>query len=226
VKKFNMVASIVALAAVSAACSPAAQNKSGNAAGNSTNSTTANAAAAQPAASNQAQAPANAASDLPADMQALAGRNGQQLHLAEGGFTSGSPGLHHANLISFGQSQAEVTQALTEILGPPQTGRNGDCPDGPVEFANFGELGVHFRDGKFVGWVLDGEMNPVLETYQGIKIGMQRSGLSAGDGDPPTFEQSSLGSEFTADGIGGLLEGSGANARVKTLFSGVTCFAR
>jgi hypothetical protein len=224
VKKINLLPAMLVIAAAAAGCSPSSQNKSGNAAANSANGTNANAAAAQPAANKQA--PANSANDLPDDMKALAGRNGQQLHLAEGGFTSGSPGLHHANLIEFGQSQAEVTQALTEILGPPQTGRNGDCPDGPVEYANFGELGVHFRDGKFVGWVLDGEMSPVLESYQGIRIGMQRSGLSAGDGDPPTFEQSSLGSEFTADGISGLLEGSGANARVKTLFSGVTCFAR
>jgi hypothetical protein len=227
VKKINLLPFVLTMAAASVACSPS-QNKSANSTVTTSNATTsANNAAAQPAANNQAQAPANANSDLPADMQAKAGRNGQQLHLAEGGFTSGSVGLHHANLIQFGQSQADVTRQLTEILGPPSgTGRNAECPTGAVEYATFGELNVNFQNGKFVGWVLDGPMRPELESYQGLMIGQTRRELSGGDGDPPTFEQSSLGSEFTSDGIGGLLDGNGPNAKVKTLFSGVTCFAR
>lgn len=222
-KKIELLPGILALSAMSVACSPTTDNK----AANTTNAAAANGAVAQPPA-NQAQPAANdSAEALPDDMQARAGRNGQQLMLAERGFTSGSVGLHHPNVITFGQSQAEVTNALTAILGPPsRSGRNAECPDGEVDVASFGELDVHFRDGKFAGWVLDGPMRPLLESHQGLTIGQRRSEISAGDGDAPRFEQSSLGAEFQSEGIGGLLEGEGANARVKTLFSGVTCFAR
>ena len=221
--KFNLLpaALALALAGMSMACSPSTNNKAANAAA------PANAAAAQQPGNTAAAPAANTAGELPADMQAKAGRNGQQLHLAQGGFTSGSVGLHHANLISFGQSQAEVTKALSDILGAPsRTGRNAECPDGAVEFASFGTLDVHFQGGKFVGWVLDGQMNPELESYQGLMIGQARSEISAGDGDEPTFEKSSLGAEFQSEGIGGMLSGNGPDAKVTSLFAGVTCFAR
>jgi hypothetical protein len=221
--KIKMLPAVLTLAAASVACSPSA-NKSAN--GTATNNAaTANAAAAQPG--NAATPAANGSAALPPELQAKAGRNGQQLHLAEGGFTWGSPGLHHANTIEFGQAQADVTRALSDILGPPsRTGRNAECPTGAVDVATFGTLDVHFQDGKFVGWVLDGQMNPVLETYHGLKIGQARGEISAGDGEETSFEQSSLGSEFSAGGVGGMLDGSGPNAKVSTLFSGVTCFAR
>lgn len=180
-----------------------------------------NAPVAAPTA-NAAMAPAAAPGN---NGQAQAPAGNQEMELIGEGFSSGSRGLHHSNMITFGQPQAQVVQQVSAILGQPsQTGRNADCPTGAVDFVNYGSLGLHFEGGRFVGWVLDGP-SPALESYHGLAVGMRRSAL-ADELAAEVDANSTLGTEVTVNGIGALLSGAGADARVTSLFTGVTCFAR
>lgn len=182
-----------------------------------------NATAASPAAN--AAAPAAVAANNAQAAAAVPADPSQKIELVEGGFSSGAVGLHHSNMISFGQPQAQVVEQVTAILGSPsETGRNTDCPTGAVDFVNYGSLGLHFEGGRFVGWVLDGP-SPALESYHGLAIGMRRSAL-ADELAAEVDANSTLGTEATVNGIGVLLSGPGADAQVTNLFSGVTCFAR
>jgi hypothetical protein len=129
-------------------------------------------------------------------------------------------------LLQFGASRANVVSQLSGILGSPsRTGRNADCPSGPVDFVSFGALDLHFEGGLFTGWVIDEAGKPELQSYHGLSVGDRRDGLDA-DADIEVDANSSLGTELSFNGIGVLLSGPRAADRVTTLFSGTTCFAR
>ena len=156
---------------------------------------------------------------------ASAGEN-QEVELAANGLTTGQRGLHHANTIEFGQPREAVLTQISAVLGTPTgTGTNAECPSGPVEFASFGSLDLHFEDGRFAGWVIDEPGGPLLESYHGLSHGDMRSELDA-DGEIETVGNSTLGTELSVNGIGVLMSGPGPSDRVTTLFAGVTCFAR
>ena len=179
--------------------------------------------AAVPAPAANAVAPA-ATNNVQAQTQAPEA-GGQELELIGDGFSSGSPGLHHSNMINFGQPQAQVVEQVSGALGQPSaTGRNADCPSGAVDFVSYGALDLHFEGGRFTGWVLDGP-SPALQSYHGLAIGARRSAL-ADELEAEPVANSTLGTEVTVNGIGVLLSGAGPDARVTNLFSGVTCFAR
>jgi hypothetical protein len=163
--------------------------------------------------------------DTPINSAGSAGAS-QTVELAAGGLTTGSRGLHHSNLIQFGAPRAAVVSQLSDILGSPsRTGRNAECPSGPVDFVSFGTLDLHFEGGRFTGWVIDEAGEPKLESYHGLKIGDRRDALDA-DADIEVDANSSLGTELSFNGIGVLLSGPRQSDRVTTLFSGTTCFAR
>jgi hypothetical protein len=152
---------------------------------------------------------------------------GQSVELVEGGFSYGSKGLHHADMIKFGEPRAEVIAALSGALGrPTATGRNAECPSGPVDWVSFGSLDLHFEGGRFVGWVIDEAGEPKLESYHGLTFGDRRSDVDGGDMDVEVVADSSLGTELIVNGIGVLMSGPGQSDTVTNLFSGTTCFAR
>lgn len=179
--------------------------------------------AAAPAPTANAIAPAAAPGNNAQAATPAAGA--QSIELTGEGFSSGAVGLHHSNMIGFGQPQAQVVEQVTAILGQPSaTGRNADCPSGAVDFVSYGSLDLHFEGGRFAGWVLDGP-SPALESYHGLRVGLERSALADELAAEPVAN-STLGNEVTVNGVGALLSGPTANARVTNLFSGVTCFAR
>ena len=145
------------------------------------------------------------------------------ISLSEDGLRIAEAGPRPAVRLQFGTtSRAEVVSALSPALGQPsRTARNEDCPTGAVDVVSFGSLDLHFADGKFAGWVLDGD-RPELQTSEGLKVGSARKEIEGGQAD----EASTLGTEIVISGIGAILDGPGADARVTTLFSGTTCFAR
>ncbi len=161
--------------------------------------------------------------DTPVNSAAGGGR--QEVQLTADGLTTGSRGLHHANVIPFGAPRGDVVRQLTAIHGRPKLGRNAECPNGPVDYASFGGLDLHFQDDRFVGWVAERESGPSFETYRGLSVGDRRSEID-GDSEVSVQAESSLGTELTIDGVGAIFSGGGGNDRVTTLFSGVTCFAR
>lgn len=150
----------------------------------------------------------------------------QTVQLAAGGLTTGSQGLHHANVIDFGQPRAAVVSQLSAILGrPTKTGRNPDCPTGPVDLVSFGSLELTFEDGRFAGWMVDSADAPMLETYHGLSVGDRRTEIDT-DAEVEVTADSTIGTEMTVNEVGVLLATPAADAPVTTLFSGRTCFAR
>ncbi|HEY0114821.1 MAG TPA: hypothetical protein VGB54_03780 [Allosphingosinicella sp.] len=213
---------LLAVLAASTACT--ARNEGANSA-NSAKALVANGADAS--AGNAATANKANPNELPEEMRARAGLNGQELRLTGNGLATASPGLHSSGQLAFGQAREEVLAAVTATRGrPTASGRNAECPSGPVEFAEFGPLALHFENGRFAGWVLEAAATPPIEEEYGLAIGTTRADLQESDQGPATFENGSLGPEFDFNGIGGLLDGPGSQAKVKTLFAGVTCFAR
>lgn len=151
----------------------------------------------------------------------------RQLRLIGGGLAVGTRGLHSSEQIDFGAPRERVVAAVTALRGAPTaTGRNADCPSGPVEMVSFGALDLHFEEGRFAGWVLDGPTDPPIREEYGLGIGSPRSEIMEMVPGEVTFRTSTLGPEFDEAGLSGLLDGEGPEARVTVLFSGVTCFAR
>ena len=150
----------------------------------------------------------------------------QSVELIGNGLTTGSRGLHHSNIVEFGQPRATVIASIAAALGKPTaTGSNADCPSGPVDYASFGPLDLHFEDDRFAGWVIDEAGGPEIESRNGLSFGDRRSELD-GDAKVETVRDSTLGHELSVDGVGVLMSGPGPSDRVENLFAGVTCFAR
>jgi hypothetical protein len=122
----------------------------------------------------------------------------------------------------YGTDQQQATTAISSILGQPsQQGTNNDCPAGPVQVASWSKgLSANFQDGKFVGWA--GAVD--IKTSRGIGFGSTRADLVKAY--KPTFKQSTLGTEFLADGLSGVMESDAADATISDLWSGVSCVAR
>jgi len=141
------------------------------------------------------------------------------LNLAPDGLVAGRP-------LRFGMARAEVTQAVSEAIGAPiEEGDNQECGAGPLAFASFrGGLGLYFQHGKFVGWDLDGGEGGGFVTAAGIGIGSTRKQLEAMH--KISVEDSTLGIEFAAGGMSGLLSMRDASGEITNLWAGATCIAR
>ena len=170
-------------------------------------------AAVAPAAP-AAPAPSPAASD-PTNGPALA-LDGQGLRLVDR--ASGG-----TRAIPFGTPEAAVLAALHPLRGPPtERANNDECPAGPMAFAEWEDyFQLVFQDGRFVGWWVD---DPGLTTMSGLGVGSSRADLDAAY--KAEVGESTLGPEFSAGGLGGLLSTRGPTARVTTLWAGTICAFR
>ena len=159
-------------------------------------------------------APGNAAPPTPAAKLALDGEGLQIFTTATGS----------SRAIPFGIGKAEALSMLESVQGEPPSdqGENIDCgatnaiwPDG---------LTVWFARDKFVGWSL-ASADSSLSTPGGLKVGTTRAELVNG-ASVASIAKSSLGEEFTAGDVAGLLDSSDAAARVINLWAGAVCIAR
>jgi hypothetical protein len=184
------------------------------------------AAADNRALATNAAAPANAA-QATRNAAAPAAVEGRILRLHPNGLATAQAGLHSADLIAFGQPRDPVVAAVTRLRGrPTATGSNGECGAGPMEQVDFGPLRLNFQQGRFAGWELSGRADPPIEEEYGLGIGTARAELERSDQGAASFETTSLGVEFDAGGIGGIMSGEGRDATVASLYAGVTCFFR
>jgi hypothetical protein len=124
---------------------------------------------------------------------------------------------------TFGMARDVVVPMVIAALGKPtDTGRNEECGQGPLDFADFkGGLSLSFQDGKFVGWDLDGRDKGPYATAAGIGIGSTLKQMR--DVTTVTVEESTLGTEFAAGGLGGLLSADAADGKVEHLWAGSIC---
>lgn len=125
-----------------------------------------------------------------------------------------------SRLIAFGTPAAEVQQAMAAAR-PGQAsedGRNDECPAGAIDYRQWPDLTLSFQGGQFVGWDVDAA-GPT--TLTGIGIGSTQAQLEAAH-TLEWFADSTLGQEFTAGNMSGLVE----DGAVSHLWAGVTCIFR
>lgn len=131
-----------------------------------------------------------------------------------------------ARPIAFGVREADVLASLEGVRGPAEKGTNQDCGAGPVQYASWPDgLSIVFQNGRFVGWGLNRRASGALATTNGVGPGMTRQALAALF-DAVTFRDTSLGVEFAAGDIFGLLDGAGPKAKITDIWAGVSCVAR
>jgi hypothetical protein len=141
--------------------------------------------------------------------------------------------------LSFGIGEAQLKMVAERLKGPAKAGRNTECGAGPLASLSWDDgLTLYALDGLFAGWALDergapspaakaaakGEPPARLTTISGIGIGSTRAQLL--DVYDAKIEQTSLGTEFNAAGLSGILDGEGEKAKVTNLWSGVNCVFR
>jgi hypothetical protein len=124
----------------------------------------------------------------------------------------------------FGVSRDIAVPIVSAVLGKPvDTGRNGECGQGPMEIVTFkGGIDLEFQDGKFVGWDLDGREKGGYRTAKGIGVGSSLRELRAAYSGV-TVENSSLGDEFGAGDLGGLLTSLKPDATITHMWAGSVC---
>lgn len=132
-----------------------------------------------------------------------------------------NPVTGSARPIAFGTPRAQVLSALS-FRGPPGTGTNGECGAGPLQYANWPDgLGLFFQDEKLAGWNTDERGKSAIATASGIGPGSTRTELEAAY--KAEFSQTTLGTEFAAGGLYGILDGSAKSAKITNMWAGVSC---
>lgn len=169
-----------------------------------------------------ASAPASASTPAE-EADARAGTTAPVLAVEGDGLRLVDPASGAARPIPFGTPQAETEAILRALLGraPDERGETSDC--GSRRFARWnGALSAWFGDEGFSGWSLpDGS---ALATVSGLRLGSPRSELALAYS--AEVMPSSLGTEFVAGTLGGVLDTDAPDAVVTHLWAGDTCIAR
>jgi len=127
-------------------------------------------------------------------------------------------------------TRAQVASLLASRLGTARVTTVRECGQGPRTQLSSGSLSALVDGARFVGWTLSpvrAGTQPVgarLTTGDGIGLGSTLAGIRGTR--TVTVTTGTLGPEFTAGTLGGLLDGTAPTARVTTLYAGETCFFR
>lgn len=140
-------------------------------------------------------------------------------------FVGNSGDVRH---VVFGTAAAQVIDAVSRASAgvAPQRGRNDECGAGPLDMASWPHgLTVMSQEGRFVGWSVsrgaaDGS-NTGLATMAGIGFGSTRGQLEAAYA--ADIRETTLGQEFAAGDLFGVLDGTGPSARITALWAGTSC---
>ena len=126
-----------------------------------------------------------------------------------------------ARAIAFGTARSDVLSMLA-YLGKPETGTNGECGAGALDYANWpGGPGLYFQNDKFAGWNLNERSKGAITTASGVGIGSSRTDLEAAYA--ADISETTLGTEFAAGELFGLLDGKGKAAKITNMWGGVSC---
>lgn len=177
------------------------------------------------------QAPADSAAPAEAPTQAAApapasAESGPLLNLTPEGLAVIDAGSGTSRALTFGLDQAMVRQVVTAARGAPTgQGTNPECGAGPLDFAQFaGDLTLWFQGGAFAGWALGRGGAADLRTAAGLGVGSTRAELESAY--EARVEETTLGQEFTAGDLSGILASSAPDARVEAMWAGVGCVFR
>jgi hypothetical protein len=126
-----------------------------------------------------------------------------------------------ARPLPFGTAQETVLTALA-ARGRADSGTQSECGAGALDYAVWPDgLKLYFQQGKFTGWALDGRAEGKIATAASIGPGSSRRALEAAYA--ANFAKSSLGTEFTAGEVAGLLDGPGPKASIEAMWAGTSC---
>jgi hypothetical protein len=127
--------------------------------------------------------------------------------------------------LAFGGAQAGVLADVEAGLGEPkEQGNQEECPAGPLYHATYASgVQVVFQDGEFVGWFA--REGSGLRTEQGIGPGSTVGELKKAY-PAVTVAESSLGHEFAAGELYGVVTGPSDTATVEVMFAGTNCSFR
>ena len=127
--------------------------------------------------------------------------------------------------LAFGMDESQILALLERTRGAVARGTNGECGAGPLGTANWADgLSLLMKKGRFVGWAVDQRSAGALSTMAGIGAGTSRKDLN--DAYSAAFTKTTLGTEFQAGAIGGLLNGPRPDAKITNLWAGTTCLFR
>lgn len=128
-----------------------------------------------------------------------------------------------SRLIAFGTAREQAQRAIS-AAAKAEPVEQEDSPDCGAAYARWTDgLSAWFRDGKLSGWSV-GPDSAGLATASGLRPGSTRAELDAAYG--ARIVPSTLGVEFSAGALGGMLDSARPNARVTLLWAGTTCLAR
>lgn len=150
------------------------------------------------------------------------------VHLALSGegltFAADSGSTRH---VEFGVPAATAIEAASRVIGTaPEIGHNGECGAGPLDMATWPNgLTLVSQDGRFVGWSIDpAGSGRALSTLAGVGLGSTRAELESAY--TAEVSETTLGTEFLAGGLSGVLEGTGTAALITALWAGTNCIFR
>jgi hypothetical protein len=138
-----------------------------------------------------------------------------------------------ARLVAFGETRAVVIELVSRLRQgeQPEVAENRDCR-ATVATWPASRLQLWFSPDaapRFIGWSLGGgtradSLARELTTPSGIGLGSTRAALESVY--VVRVARSTLGIEFTAGGLAGLLASTSANAPIRNLWAGQVCLAR
>ena len=133
------------------------------------------------------------------------------------------PNSGRTRMIAFETPRTDTLAMVKNALGDPTS--IGQCDPAPLVNAQFSDgIVIHFEKDRFAGWSVNSVAGRALSSMSGVRIGATRAELE--QSLVPEVSQTTLGTEFTAGGMAGLLSGTGQNARIEALWAGMTCIAR
>ena len=168
----------------------------------------------------QVSPPPEPAASTPTDTAMALALTGEGLFLVEeeGGSTT---------LLPFGMDMATVQSAVTDLLGRPEmVSVNEECPGDPFISAIWADGLVLNADGEeFIGWSVRPEVgSDQFTTLAGVGVGSSRGDLEAVY--TVTVFESTIGTEFTAGQLAGLLSDPSPEAEVTDFWAGTVCIFR
>lgn len=134
-----------------------------------------------------------------------------------------------ARPLSFGLGRAQLLSAMQFLGRPAESGTLPDCGPGPLDHESWRNgLTLYFQHNRFAGWAVrapeDSAGQAPLATAAGIGLGSTRAQLESAY-EVEVFD-SSLGTEFAAGKLAGVLDGAGRQARITHLWAGDSCVMR
>lgn len=129
--------------------------------------------------------------------------------------------------LDYGAEMPKVVDVVSQAIGQPEsTVDNDECPGGPITSTRWPNgLILNAMDGTLTGWeVRSSDRGLPLTTVTGIGLGSTRSDVeSAYEAE---ITDSSLGVEFSAGQISGLLASNDPEAEITALWAGTACIFR